>query len=81
MKSKTKIVLDARERRIGKFAKSHVDEIIEFLQDDDNQGFCIACGEAAYCIEPDARERACEFCERRTTVYGAQELLFYCTGI
>lgn len=40
----------------------------------DNPGFCIACGEDADGVEPDAREYECEHCGE-PTVYGADELL------
>ena len=40
----------------------------------DNPGFCIACGEDAEGVEPDAREYECESCGEHQ-VYGAQELL------
>lgn len=37
-------------------------------------GFCIACGEEAHGIEPDARKYECETCGRRA-VYGGEELM------
>jgi len=37
-------------------------------------GFCLACGEEALEIEPDARKYTCEFCSARE-VYGAEETL------
>lgn len=37
-------------------------------------GFCLACGEPAYGIEPDARRYECESCGERQ-VYGVDELL------
>jgi hypothetical protein len=40
----------------------------------DNPGFCIACGEDAEGVEPDARRYKCEHCGKRA-VYGADELL------
>lgn len=36
-------------------------------------GFCIACGETAEGVEPDARKYDCESCDK-ATVYGAEEL-------
>ena len=45
----------------------------------DNPGFCIACGEDAEGVEPDARKYECECCGKRA-VYGAEELLFYVTA-
>jgi len=40
----------------------------------DNPGFCIACGEEAEGVEPDARGNECEHCGANK-VYGAEELL------
>lgn len=40
----------------------------------DQGGFCIACGEEAYSIEPDARKYECEYCGKNK-VYGAEELV------
>lgn len=39
-----------------------------------DSGFCLACGEEAYGVEPDARKYTCESCER-AKVYGAEELI------
>ncbi len=39
----------------------------------DNPGICIACGEDADGVEPDARQYECEGCGR-LAVYGAGEL-------
>lgn len=36
-------------------------------------GFCLACGQEAYGIEPDARKYVCESCEA-PKVYGLEEL-------
>jgi predicted RNA-binding Zn-ribbon protein involved in translation (DUF1610 family) len=40
----------------------------------DNPGFCIACGEEADNVEPDARNYECDYCGEHQ-VYGAEELL------
>jgi hypothetical protein len=40
----------------------------------DNPGFCLACGEEADGVEPDARRLECEACGE-SRVYGADELL------
>ena len=40
----------------------------------DNPGFCLACGNEAGGVEPDARRYECEACGERQ-VYGADELL------
>lgn len=55
-------------------AKVTVERIIAAVEADDNLGFCIACGEEAYGLEPDARKRKCESCGQKA-VYGAEELL------
>jgi len=55
-------------------AKISLDQIMAAVEEDDNLGFCLACGEEAYGVEPDARKYECEGCGERK-VYGAQELL------
>jgi hypothetical protein len=37
-------------------------------------GFCLACGEEAEGVQPDARRHKCEACGEKA-VYGAEELL------
>jgi hypothetical protein len=39
-----------------------------------NNGICLACGEEAYGVEPDARAYECECCGKRA-VYGLEELV------
>ena len=39
-----------------------------------NPGFCLACGEEAEGVRPDARRYKCEACGEKA-VYGAEELL------
>ena len=46
----------------------------ESMFGDENVGFCLACGEEAYGVEPDAREYECEYCGAHK-VYGAEECL------
>jgi len=41
--------------------------------DADNMGFCLACGDTAEGVEPDARRCTCECCGA-PKVYGAAEL-------
>ena len=41
--------------------------------DANNMGFCLACGETAEGVEPDARRDTCECCGA-PKVYGAAEL-------
>ena len=45
------------------------------LQRDNYLGLCVACGEEAHGVEPDARRYICEACGKRS-VYGAEEMLF-----
>ncbi len=40
----------------------------------DDEGRCLACGETAYGVEPDARKHTCEDCGERA-VYGLEECL------
>jgi hypothetical protein len=40
----------------------------------DDPGFCLACGNEAHGVEPDARCYTCESCGEKQ-VYGAQELV------
>lgn len=60
-------------------AKVTLDQIMEAVEMDDNMGFCLACGEEAWSVEPDARRYECESCGAHK-VYGAQELLFMVAG-
>jgi len=55
-------------------SKIDLSDVMEAVQDDDNTGFCLACGEQAFGVEPDAREYECESCGAHE-VYGAEELL------
>ena len=52
------------------------DRVIEAIEADDYLGFCVACGEEAFNVEPDARRYSCESCGARA-VYGAEEILFH----
>lgn len=45
------------------------------VRDDNNTGFCRACGDMADDVEPDARKYPCRQCGAHE-VYGAEELLF-----
>lgn len=42
-------------------------------------GFCLACGEEAECVEPDARRYECDYCHAHE-VYGAEECLLMGVG-
>ena len=56
-----------------------LEQIIDAIESDDNIGFCLACGEEAFGVEPDARGYLCEVCGA-TKVYGAEELLIMGVG-
>ena len=51
-----------------------IELLIELAQADNNEGLCMACGEVAECVEPDARKYECESCGEKA-VYGAAEAL------
>ena len=48
-----------------------LEEVIEMSEE--QAGWCIACGEVSYGVEPDAIRYECEDCGRRH-VYGAEQL-------
>lgn len=54
--------------------KIDFNRIMEAVQNDEDVGFCLACGAENDGVEPDARRYECEECGARK-VYGAQELL------
>ena len=54
--------------------KITIDRILEAVESGEDMGFCLACGDEAYGVEPDARKYECESCGT-DKVYGAQELL------
>ena len=54
--------------------KIDMDQIMEAVEMDDYRGFCTACGEEAFGVEPDARGYVCDSCDE-AAVYGAEELL------
>lgn len=51
-----------------------IDEILEAAENDEYVGFCLACGEQAFGVEPDACKYTCECCGE-DQVYGAEELI------
>lgn len=51
-----------------------IDRVLESIQDDEQVGFCINCGEERSGCEPDARKYECEGCGK-SAVYGAEELI------
>ncbi len=54
--------------------KVTLDRVMAACESDEYMGFCIACGEEAYGVEPDARRYECESCGEKK-VFGAEELL------
>ena len=57
--------------------KVTLQQVMEAIEQDDCLGFCLACGEQAYGVEPDARKYTCESCGA-PRVYGAEEILLMC---
>lgn len=54
--------------------KIDTDRVIAAIEEDDGIGFCLACGDEAYGVEPDARKYECESCGKHR-VFGAEEIL------
>ncbi len=52
----------------------HITEERYTQMSDDMGGFCLACGEEAFSVEPDARNYVCESCGQ-PEVFGVEELL------
>jgi hypothetical protein len=50
------------------------EQLESMLQNDDCENFCLACGEEAYGVEPDAEKYECECCGERE-VYGSHNVL------
>jgi hypothetical protein len=55
-------------------AKISIEQVMEAIENDEYAGFCLACGEQADGVEPDARNYVCESCGARQ-VFGAEEIL------
>jgi len=51
-----------------------LNEVLAAVESDDNLGFCLACGEEAGGVEPDAEGYECESCGK-SKVYGAEQIL------
>ena len=51
-----------------------IERVIDMCNRDEYEGICLACGEDAQGVEPDARKYECESCGKEK-VYGCQELL------
>jgi Zn finger protein HypA/HybF involved in hydrogenase expression len=54
--------------------KPALSDLQRVIEEDGNNGFCLACGEEQHGIEPDARTSRCESCGAYK-VFGAEELL------
>jgi hypothetical protein len=72
MRSKTITTKTGKTRYVPVFESP--DEIQAIMFEDNSIGFCLACGEEAYGVEPDARRYECECCESKS-VYGLEELV------
>ena len=48
--------------------------VIAAVENDENAGFCLACGDDCTGVEPDARKYECDACGAHK-VYGAEELM------
>lgn len=54
--------------------KQSLDTLMQECESDANTGYCLACGEQAHNVEPDARRYECESCGAKK-VYACEELL------
>jgi hypothetical protein len=54
-------------------------QIMSAIESEEYAGFCLACGEQADGVEPDARNYECESCGE-SQVFGAEELLIMGIG-
>jgi hypothetical protein len=54
--------------------KITLEQVMEAIENGENAGFCLSCGEQADGCEPDARNYECESCGKRS-VFGAEEIL------
>jgi tRNA(Ile2) C34 agmatinyltransferase TiaS len=55
-------------------ANIDIEEVLEVAQNDENVGFCLACGHSQDGCEPDAQGYKCEDCGERK-VMGAELIL------
>ena len=60
--------------RLPNTEKPELGQLMELCEADDNLGLCLACGEEAYGVEPDASWYECEGCGA-CNVFGAEEIL------
>lgn len=54
--------------------KVTLERVMAAVEEDESIGFCLACGEEAYGVEPDARNYQCESCGEKC-VCGAEDIL------
>ena len=60
--------------------KVDMNRVLEACMEDENMGFCIACGAEQGGVEPDGRGYKCDVCGC-LTVYGAEELCVMTGGL
>ena len=68
------VIRQTKSGPVTRFYPIFDEEYEQALTSLDNMGLCIACGEEAYGVEPDARQYECESCGQRK-VFGLEELL------
>ncbi len=54
--------------------KINIEEVMAAVEEDNNIGFCTACGERQEGVEPDAERYECEACGENR-VYGAEQII------
>ena len=62
------------KRKNGRFVRVVMPEAEYHYMDENCEGLCVACGEVASGVEPDAERCECEHCGQMA-VYGIPELL------
>lgn len=62
------------QRRNGFFVSVGMPAAEYHYMSENSEGLCVACGNVADCVEPDAVRYECEHCGQMT-VYGIPELL------
>ena len=65
-----------KEEEIREWADKNAERIMDALDADDQEGFCVLCGEDTSPVEPDARAYECTGCGN-LSVYGASELMLH----
>ena len=54
--------------------KPNYNRVIQANEQDENIGFCLACGHEQECVEPDACNYTCDICKEKQ-VFGREEIL------